>query len=218
MMEDTYRHKGMRRILVNTLREKGITDERVVAAIEALPRHFFLDKAFEEQAYEDKPFPIGNDQTISQPYTVAYQSSLLSVEKRDRILEIGTGSGYQAAILSLLGGRVFTVERQETLFAKTRKLLETLDLGKIQCFLRDGTKGLPEFAPFDKILVTAGSTEIPEALPQQLKTGGRLVIPVGDEQGQKMIRITRLSETEFQKEVFDNFRFVPLLTGIVKSR
>jgi protein-L-isoaspartate(D-aspartate) O-methyltransferase len=218
MMEDTYRHKGMRRILVNTLREKGITDERVVAAIEALPRHFFLDKAFEEQAYEDKPFPIGNDQTISQPYTVAYQSSLLSVEKRDRILEIGTGSGYQAAILSLLGGRVFTVERQETLFAKTRKLLETLGLGKIQCFLRDGTKGLPEFAPFDKILVTAGSTEIPEALPQQLKTGGRLVIPVGDEQGQKMIRITRLSETEFQKEVFDNFRFVPLLTGIVKSR
>lgn len=217
-MEDTYRHKGMRRILVNTLREKGITDERVVAAIEALPRHFFLDKAFEEQAYEDKPFPIGSDQTISQPYTVAYQSSLLSVEKRDRILEIGTGSGYQAAILSLLGGRVFTVERQETLFAKTRKLLETLGLGKIQCFLRDGTKGLPEFAPFDKILVTAGSTEIPEALPQQLKTGGRLVIPVGDEQGQKMIRITRLSETEFQKEVFDNFRFVPLLTGIVKSR
>ncbi len=217
-MEDTYRHKGMRRILVNTLREKGITDERVVAAIEALPRHFFLDKAFEEQAYEDKPFPIGNDQTISQPYTVAYQSSLLSVEKRDRILEIGTGSGYQAAILSLLGGRVFTVERQETLFAKTRKLLETLDLGKIQCFLRDGTKGLPEFAPFDKILVTAGSPEIPEALPLQLKTGGRLVIPVGDEQGQKMIRITRLSETEFQKEVFDNFRFVPLLTGIVKSR
>lgn len=217
-MEDTYRHKGMRRKLVNTLREKGITDERVVAAIEALPRHFFLDKAFEEQAYEDKPFPIGNDQTISQPYTVAYQSSLLSVEKRDRILEIGTGSGYQAAILSLLGGRVFTVERQETLFAKTRKLLETLGLGKIQCFLRDGTKGLPEFAPFDKILVTAGSTEIPDALPQQLKTGGRLVIPVGDEQGQKMIRITRLSETEFQKEVFDNFRFVPLLTGIVKSR
>lgn len=217
-MEDTYRHKGMRRILVNTLREKGITDERVVAAIETLPRHFFLDKAFEEQAYEDKPFPIGNDQTISQPYTVAYQSSLLSVEKRDRILEIGTGSGYQAAILSLLGGRVFTVERQETLFAKTRKLLETLDLGKIQCFLRDGTKGLPEFAPFDKILVTAGSPEIPEALPLQLKTGGRLVIPVGDEQGQKMIRITRLSETEFQKEVFDNFRFVPLLTGIVKSR
>jgi protein-L-isoaspartate(D-aspartate) O-methyltransferase len=218
MMEDTYRHKGMRRILVNTLREKGITDERVLTAIETLPRHFFLDKAFEEQAYEDKPFPIGNDQTISQPYTVAYQSSLLSVEKRDRILEIGTGSGYQAAILSLLGGRVFTVERQETLFAKTRKLLETLDLGKIQCFLRDGTKGLPEFAPFDKILVTAGSAEIPEALPQQLKTGGRLVIPVGDEQGQKMIRITRLSETEFQKEVFDNFRFVPLLTGIVKSR
>lgn len=217
-MEDTYRHKGMRRILVNTLREKGITDERVLTAIETLPRHFFLDKAFEEQAYEDKPFPIGNDQTISQPYTVAYQSSLLSVEKRDRILEIGTGSGYQAAILSLLGGRVFTVERQETLFAKTRKLLETLDLGKIQCFLRDGTKGLPEFAPFDKILVTAGSAEIPEALPQQLKTGGRLVIPVGDEQGQKMIRITRLSETEFQKEVFDNFRFVPLLTGIVKSR
>ena len=217
-MEDTYRHKGMRRILVNTLRGKGITDERVLAAIETLPRHFFLDKAFEEQAYEDKPVPIGNDQTISQPYTVAYQSSLLSVEKRDRILEIGTGSGYQAAILSLLGGRVFTVERQEVLFAKTRKLLETLGLGKIQCFLRDGTKGLPEFAPFDKILVTAGSAEIPEALPQQLKTGGRLVIPVGDEQGQKMIRITRLSETEFQKEVFDNFRFVPLLTGIVKSR
>lgn len=217
-MDDTYRHKGMRRNLVNALREKGIKDDRVLDAIAALPRHFFLDKAFEERAYEDIAFPIGNDQTISQPYTVAYQTILLGVEKRDRILEIGTGSGYQAAILSILGGRIFTVERQETLFAKTRKLLETLALGKIQCFLRDGTKGLPEFAPFDKILVTAGATEIPEALLQQLKIDGRLVIPVGDDKEQKMIRMTRLSEDEFKKEVFDDFRFVPLLAGIVKSR
>ncbi|MDX1940237.1 MAG: protein-L-isoaspartate(D-aspartate) O-methyltransferase [Saprospiraceae bacterium] len=214
-MEDSYRHKGMRRRLIEKLRERGIRDERVLAAMEALPRHFFLDKAFEEHAYEDKAFPIGSEQTISQPYTVAYQTSLLDVKKRDKILEIGTGSGYQAAILALMGARVYTVERQEALFHKTKTLLEALKVGNVRCFLRDGTKGLTEYAPFDKILVTAGAIGIPEALLQQLKLGGMLVIPVGEEV-QKMYRITRISENEYKEEAFDDFRFVPFLEGIKK--
>ncbi len=205
----------MRRRLIEKLRERGISDDAVLAAMEALPRHFFLDKAFEEHAYEDKAFPIGSEQTISQPYTVAYQTSLLEVKKRDKILEIGTGSGYQAAILALLGARVYTVERQEALFKKTKILLDELQVGNIRCFLRDGSKGLPEYAPFDKILVTAGATEIPKALLEQLKIGGVLVIPVGEEV-QKMYRITRIADTKFREEIFDNFRFVPFLEGIKK--
>lgn len=214
-MEDSYRHKGMRKRLIEKLRERGISDERILAAMEALPRHYFLDKAFEEHAYEDKAFPIGSEQTISQPYTVAYQTSLLEIKKRDKILEIGTGSGYQAAILVLMGARVYTVERQEALFQKTKALLEELKVGNIRCFLRDGTKGLAEYAPFDKILVTAGAIGIPEALLQQLKIGGMLVIPVGEDV-QKMYRITRISEKEFKQEAFDDFRFVPFLEGIKK--
>ncbi len=214
-MQDTYRHKGMRRRLIAQLRERGISDEKVLAAMEALPRHFFLDKAFEEHAYEDKAFPIGSEQTISQPYTVAYQTSLLQVQKRDKILEIGTGSGYQAAILALLGARVYTVERQEALYHSAKALLEQLNIGNVRCFLRDGYKGLPEYAPFDKILVTAGAAEVPPALLEQLKTGGILVIPVGEEV-QRMYRITRLSEREYREETFDNFRFVPFLEGIKK--
>lgn len=211
-MEDTYRHKGMRRRLIEKLRNRGISDERVLHVMEALPRHFFLDRAFEEHAYEDKAFPIGSEQTISQPYTVAYQTSLLDVQKRDKILEIGTGSGYQAAILAMLGARVYTVERQETLYQRAKELLEKLEVGNVRCFFRDGSKGLPEYAPFDKILATAGAAEVPQPLLEQLKIGGMLVIPVG-KTVQKMYRITRTSEQDYKEEIFDSFRFVPFLKG-----
>lgn len=206
----------MRRKLVEQLSAKGIRDEQILNAIGTLPRHFFLDKAFEEWAYQDKPFPIGNEQTISQPYTVAYQTSLLEVKKRDKILEIGTGSGYQAGILAMLGARVYTIERQELLHHRAKKLLDQLQLGNIRCYLRDGYKGLPEFAPFDKILVTAGAPEIPEPLLLQLKVGGQLVIPVG-EKAQKMLRITRLNKAgDVETEKFADFKFVPFLKGINK--
>ena len=215
-MKDTYRHKGMRKKLVEELRSKGIPDERVLSAIQALPRHYFLDKAFEEWAYQDKPFPIGNDQTISQPFTVAFQTCLLEVKKREKIMEIGTGSGYQAGILALLGARVYTIERQEMLHLRTKKLLKTLNLGNIRCFYRDGFKGLPEHAPFDKIIVTAGATHIPEALTYQLKIGGLMVIPVG-KKTQKMIRLERVSEEKFEETMHGNFRFVPFLKGVNKA-
>lgn len=215
-MKDTYRHKGLRKQLINELRRKGINDEQVLAAMDALPRHFFLDKAFEEWAYEDKPFPIGHDQTISQPFTVAYQTLLLQIQKRDKVLEVGTGSGYQAGLLALLGARVYTVERQEGLYHKAKRLLKELKLGNIRCYLRDGYKGLPEFAPFDKIIVTAGASEVPEPLLQQLAIGGILVIPVGDPV-QRMHRITRLSEKDYQDEVLGTFRFVPFLKGLEKE-
>lgn len=206
----------MRRKLVEQLSAKGIRDEQILNAIGTLPRHFFLDKAFEEWAYQDKPFPIGNEQTISQPYTVAYQTSLLEVKKRDKILEIGTGSGYQAGILAMLGARVYTIERQELLYRRARKLLDQLQLGNIRCYLRDGYKGLAEFAPFDKILVTAGAPEIPEPLLLQLKVGGQLVIPVG-EKAQKMLRLTRLNKAgDVETEKFADFKFVPFLKGINK--
>lgn len=207
----------MRRRLVDELREKGITDERVLQAITALPRHFFLDRAFEEWAYEDKPFPIGNEQTISQPYTVAFQSSLLEVQKRDKILEIGTGSGYQAAILALLGARVYTIERQELLYRRAKSLLEELKVGNIRCYFKDGYKGLPEFAPFDKILVTAGAPSMPETLLQQLRIGGVLVVPIG-RKNQEMQRVTRVAETKFEVENLGAFRFVPFLKGIRKLK
>ncbi|MCB0569737.1 MAG: protein-L-isoaspartate(D-aspartate) O-methyltransferase [Phaeodactylibacter sp.] len=206
----------MRRQLIGLLRKKGITDEKVLEAMETLPRHFFLDKAFEERAYEDKPFPIGNEQTISQPYTVAYQTALLRVQKRDKVLEVGTGSGYQAAVLALLGARVYTVERQEALYLRAKKLLKGLGLGNVRCYLRDGSKGLPEFAPFDRIIVTAGAKEVPEALLEQLATGGMLVIPVGDPV-QRMHCITRVSDTEYQDEKLAAFRFVPFLKGLEKE-
>jgi protein-L-isoaspartate(D-aspartate) O-methyltransferase len=211
-MEDNYRHKGMRKRLVEKLRKRGIEDERVLEAMEKLPRHYFLDKAFEEHAYEDKAFPIGSEQTISQPYTVAYQTTLLDVQKREKVLEIGTGSGYQAAILAMLGARVYTVERQEALYQRAKALLRELQFGNVRCFFRDGSKGLPEYAPFDKILVTAGAEEPPEILLKQLKIGGFIVVPIG-KTVQKMYRITRESETDFKEETFDRFRFVPFLEG-----
>ncbi len=213
-MKDTYRHKGLRKKLVTELRNKGIQDEAVLSAMLALPRHFFMDKDFVEWAYQDKAFPIGNKQTISQPYTVAYQTSLLRVEKRQKILEIGTGSAYQAAILAIMGARVYTVERQKPLYQKAKRRLEQLGLGNVRTFYRDGYKGLPEFAPFDGILVTAGATEIPQALKAQLAIGGRLVIPVGERELQVMYRITRVSEKEYKEERFDNFCFVPFLAGL----
>ncbi|MBK8966083.1 MAG: protein-L-isoaspartate(D-aspartate) O-methyltransferase [Lewinellaceae bacterium] len=216
-MTDTYRHKGLRKRLVASLEQRGIKDEAVLAAIGAVPRHFFLDNAFEEHAYEDKPFPIGNEQTISQPYTVAYMTELLEVKRGDRILEIGTGSGYQAAILAAMGARVFTVERQEALYISAKKLLAAIGFSSVRCFFRDGSKGMPEYAPYDKIVVTAGAPVVPEPLLRQLRTGGMLIIPVGEDV-QYMYRITRIAETEFKEEVFDAFRFVPFLEGVAPKK
>ncbi|RME96919.1 MAG: protein-L-isoaspartate(D-aspartate) O-methyltransferase [Bacteroidetes bacterium] len=212
-MEDTYKHQGQRRKLVDALRRKGIQDEAVLAAIGRLPRHFFLEGAFEQYAYQDKPFPIACEQTISQPYTVAFQTQLLQLEKRQKVLEIGTGSGYQAAILALLGARVFTIERHGPLHQQAQQVLRRLGLKGVRAYHRDGYKGLPELAPFDRILVTAGAPRVPEALVTQLKIGGILVIPVGEAQ-QRMLRIRRQSESDFITEDHGNFRFVPFLPGV----
>ncbi len=180
--------------------------------MDVVPRHFFLDSTFAELAYQDKALPIECEQTISQPYTVAFQTQLLEVKKRERILEIGTGSGYQAAILGAMGARVFTVERMEGLFHKARILLREMGFGNLRCYFRDGTKGLPEFAPYDKILVTAGAAQVPQALLEQLKVGGMLVIPVG-KKSQKMKRYIRKSEAEYVEEDWGDFRFVPFVEG-----
>jgi len=211
-MIDSYRHKGLRKKLVESLLEKGITNDNVLKAIGTLPRHFFMDLAFEEKAYQDAPFPIGKNQTISQPYTVAYQSALLDIQKREKVLEIGTGSGYQAAILSLLGARVYTIERHESLYRSSKSLLESLGFTNINFFWKDGYKGLPEYAPFDKILVTAGATSIPDKLIHQLKIGGICVVPIGDKD-QQMYKITRIGENEFEQNIYETFRFVPFLSG-----
>ncbi|CAG0903603.1 unnamed protein product, partial [Darwinula stevensoni] len=204
----TYRHRGLRRQLIDSLREKGIHQEDILAAFNAIPRHFFLDKAFEEWAYQDKAFPIGYDQTISQPYTVAYQTALLKVEPKDKVLEIGTGSGYQAAVLAYLGAKVFTLERQEALYEKSRQLLAKLGFANVRVVWKDGYEGLEDQAPFDKILVTAGATEKPQVLLNQLKIGGYMVIPIGNAKVQQMYRITRLSEIDFEDEIFDDFERV----------
>ena len=216
-MHDSYRHKGLRRQLIEELRAKGINDEHVLGAMMALPRHFFLEKAFEEWAYSDKAFPIGNEQTISQPFTVAYMTSLLAVQKSQKILEIGTGSGYQAGVLSLMGARVYTIERQEELYLKTKNFLKNLGLPNIRCFFRDGSAGLSEFAPYNRIIVTAAAPSVPEALKSQLAIDGIMVIPVGGEEGQIMYKITRLSETDYDSQAFEKFRFVPFLSGINKK-
>ncbi len=215
-MKDTYRHKGLRKKLISTLREKGVSNEQILAAISNIPRHLFLEKAFEEWAYVDKAFPIGNQQTISQPYTVAYQTHLLAVKKREKVLEIGTGSGYQAAILAYLGARVYTVERQKALYDRTKALLHDLGFKGIRTFLKDGMLGLPDHAPFEKILVTAAASHIPKALLAQLTIGGILVIPVGEDV-QKMCKVVRLSETKYSRTYFDHFQFVPLLSGLNKE-
>lgn len=215
-MLDTYRHKGLRRQLIDELRARGIKDDAILDAMYALPRHFFLDKAFEEWAYVDKAFPIGSEQTISQPFTVAYMTTLLDVKKGERILEIGTGSGYQAALLGQLGARVYSVERQEPLYKKAKTLLKNLGYAGVRCFFRDGSNGLPEFAPYNKIIITAGTPSVPEPLKGQLAIGGIMVVPIGDENGQRMYKITRLNETDFEEKVYDKFRFVPFLQGVIK--
>ena len=209
-LEDTYLHKGKRKALVAELRKKGIQNEAVLEAINTLPRHFFFDTALISHAYEDKAFPIGEGQTISQPYTVAFQSSLLEVAPGDKILEIGTGSGYQACILHLLGAKVISIEYQKKLFEHTSRFLKRLGI-QLQLFFGDGTGGVPAYAPYDKIIVTAGAPVVPEALVQQLKIGGILVIPVGDRSKQAMVKITKKSATEIQREEFEGFAFVPLL-------
>lgn len=211
-MEDTLRHKGLRKKLIERLREKGIQDERVLAAMGEIPRHFFLDKAFEEHAYDDKAFPIDANQTISQPFTVAFQTQLINPQKREKVLEIGTGSGYQSSVLALLGARVYTVERHEILHRRAKKIFQTLGLLGIRSYFRDGTKGLGEFAPFDKIIVTAGAMDIPQELIQQLKVGGYLVIPQGNST-QTMFRFTKNTDGTLIEEAHGQFKFVPLLTG-----
>jgi protein-L-isoaspartate(D-aspartate) O-methyltransferase len=217
-MNDSYRHKGLRRQLIEEIRAKGIKDESVLDAMSILPRHFFLEKAFEEHAYADKAFPIGNDQTISQPYTVAYMTSLLDIKKGDKVLEIGTGSGYQAAVLATLGARVYTVERQEELYKKTKELLKKMDFNTLRCFFGDGSVGLSDYAPYDKIIVTAGALIIPDALKEQLSINGVLVIPVGENDGQRMYHIKRISDIEYESKALDKFRFVPFLSGLNKMK
>ena len=212
-MQDTYKHKGQRRQLITALRAKGISNDAVLNAIGKLPRHFFLEKAFEEWAYQDKPFPINCDQTISQPYTVAFQSSLLNFKARARVLEVGTGSGYQASVLALMGARVFTIERHRPLFQSAQRMFKFLGLS-IRSYHRDGYKGLPEMAPFAGILVTAGAKEVPMPLKEQLAIGGKLVIPVGEEE-QRMLCITRISKDQWTTEDHEPFRFVPFLPGTV---
>ncbi len=209
-LEDTYLHKGKRKALVSLLREKGIKSDRVLQAINTLPRHFFFDSALISHAYEDKAFPIGEGQTISQPYTVAFQTELLDVNPGDKILEIGTGSGYQGSILHLLGAEVYTIEYQKKLYEGTKRFLSRLGI-EMQLFYGDGTGGLPQYAPYDKIIVTAGAPVVPEALVRQLKTGGVLVIPVGDRKRQAMVKLTKKSAREITREEFEGFAFVPLL-------
>ncbi len=209
-MEDTYKQQGKRQQLVETIASKGIKSKKVLEAIGRVPRHLFMDSGFEDHAYQDKAFPISADQTISQPYTVAYQTELLQVKKGDKVLEIGTGSGYQTAILCELGAKVYSVERQQELYKKTKKFLDKIGYRPKFLSFGDGYKGLPEYAPFDKIIVTAGAPFIPKALLAQLEIGGRLVVPVGDT-SQIMTLYVRKSETEFEKDQLDEFRFVPLL-------
>ena len=209
-MIDSYKHKGLRKQLVETLKNKGISDENVLRAIEKIPRHFFLDSTFQNHAYEDKAFPIGSGQTISQPYTVAFQSELLQIKKRDKVLEVGTGSGYQACVLLELGAIVYTIERQRNLFMKTKNFLPSIAY-QPKMFFGDGYKGLPAFAPFDKIIVTAGAPDIPEMLLEQLKPGGIMVIPVGASDVQHMISITKNLQGEIIRREHGTFRFVPLL-------
>ncbi len=207
---DTYKLKGLRKQLAQEISRKGEFDYKLIDVIANLPRHFFLDSAFAEKAYMDQAFPIGEGQTISQPYTVAYQTMLLDVKPGEKILEIGTGSGYQAAILASLGAKVFSIERVQKLSDEAKKVLEHLKL-PVKTYVGDGTLGLPKQAPFDKIIVTAAAPIIPETLLLQLKVGGYLVIPVGDKETQEMRRIIKTGESTFKTQVFDTFRFVPLI-------
>ena len=211
--EDTYRHRGMRKKLIDSIRRKGITDERVLEAMMNIPRHYFLDTALDHIAYEDRAFPIQEGQTISQPYTVAYQTQLLEVEPYDKILEIGTGSAYQATVLAELGANVFTIERQKKLFELNKQFILRSKYLNIKFFYGDGFEGLPTYAPFDKILITAAAPFIPPKLIEQLKPHGKMVIPLDDDGRQKMMRITKNEDGSYDEETFSNFSFVPMLKG-----
>ena len=211
--EDTYRHKGLRKKLIDTLKEKGITDNNVLEAMNNIPRHYFLDSALDEIAYEDRAFPISEGQTISQPYTVAYQTQLLQVKPNEKILEIGTGSIYQATVLAEMGVKVFTIERQKQLFEKTKQFIFKSQYPNLKFFYGDGYEGLPTYAPFDKVIITAAAPFIPPKLVEQLKPGGKMVIPVDEDHHQRMLRITKNEDGTFSEEAFDNFSFVPMLSG-----
>lgn len=211
-MKDSYRHKGLRQKLIGSLKEKGIKNQDVLDAMNRIPRHLFMDSSFINHSYTDKAFPIAAGQTISQPYTVAFQTQLLEVKKHQKVLEVGTGSGYQTAVLVELGARVFTIERIRELFLAAREQL--LPMGyKPGFYYGDGYEGLPAFAPFDRILVTAGAKEIPEKLIEQLAPQGRMVIPVGDSLGQKMVLVEKTAENEIIQSEHGHFSFVPLLQG-----
>lgn len=211
---DTPRHQGLRKRLVDGLKIKGIRNDKVLEAIGRIPRHLFMESGFINFAYKDQAFPIGAGQTISQPYTVAFQTCLLNIEKNDKVLEVGTGSGYQAAVLVEMGAKVFTIERQKELYEKVHRFLPSIGYSPA-CFFGDGYKGLPNLAPFDKILVTAGAPSIPRDLKLQLKIGGTLVVPVGDNKRQEMYEITRISNDEFTSKKHGGFVFVPMLKGTV---
>jgi len=213
LMEDSYRHKGLRRKLIEDLRVKGIKDERVLDAIGKVPRHIFMDSSFINFSYKDQAFPIGAGQTISQPYTVAFQTALLEVSMMDKVLEIGTGSGYQTAVLVEMGAKVYSIERQRELYLKAQSTLPRLGYGKAMFFFGDGYQGVPPYAPFDKILITAGAAELPEKLISQLKIGGRMVIPHGDNKSQTMKLIVKTSENNYEVSTHGNFLFVPMLKG-----
>ncbi len=214
-LEDNYRHKGLRKQLVEQLRAKGISDEAVLSAINKVPRHIFLDSSFVELAYQDKAFPIGSGQTISQPYTVAFQTQLLHVGKGMKVLEIGTGSGYQACVLAAMGAKVFTIERQRNLFFKTKEVIGQLSF-RVKAFLGDGYDGLPNHQPFDRVIITAGAPDIPEALTQQMKPGGIMVIPIDNAEGdgQIMLKVTKKEDGTLKREAFGDFKFVPMLKEI----
>jgi protein-L-isoaspartate(D-aspartate) O-methyltransferase len=215
--EDSYRHKGLRRQLVHVIREKGITDERVLDAILHIPRHFFMESGFDKVAYEDRAFPIDEGQTISQPYTVAYQTQLLEVKPFEKVLEIGTGSAYQASVLAEIGAQVFTIERQKKLFEQNKLFAFLKKYPNLKFFYGDGFEGLPTYAPFDKVIVTAAAPFIPPKLVEQLKPGGWMVIPVGEGQVQRMLRLTRQPDGGYTQEAFDNFSFVPMIEGRTNS-
>ncbi len=209
---DTYQHKGLRKRLVEEVQSKGIKDDRILQALGKIPRHLFMDSGFVKFSYQDKAFPIGAGQTISQPYTVAFQTELLEIKKGNKVLEVGTGSGYQTAVLIELGAKVYTIERQKELFVKTRSFLPKLGYNP-HFFFGDGYEGKETYGPFEKILITAGADSIPEKLKKQLTIGGIMVIPVGNRQVQKMIKIKKLSEYEFEESTHGSFAFVPMLKG-----
>jgi len=211
--EDTYRHKGLRKKLIDTLRTKGISDEKVLEAMNNIPRHFFLDSALDETAYEDRAFPIAEGQTISQPYTVAYQTQLLQVSPNEKVLEIGTGSIYQASVLAEMGAKVFTIERQKKLFDRSKDFVLKSKYPNIKFFYGDGYEGLPTYAPFDKVIITAAAPFIPPKLIEQLRSGGMMVVPLNEGEHQRMLRVTKQEDGSYIEEAFDHFSFVPMLSG-----